>query len=278
MTDLGGVHEPPVSKGIASLLVLGLVGALAFLGWAVLRGEATAESPYPASWDKRVAPYVTIVEKERGYRFQHPVDVRFLSAKEFKKSVRTDAAEFSGEDREEIEQSTGFLRALGLISGDVDLVGAANDANSGLTLAYYSFEDRRITVRGTDITPATRSTLVHELTHALQDQHFGIAARYEELQTARDEDSDSDSTYTMLQAIVEGDAKRIEARYRQSLGAKAQAALDRSNRRLSDRAVDQTASQEVPEALLTILQAPYVLGEGLVETVAADGGNRGWTR
>ena len=45
------------------------------------------------------------------------------------------------------------------------------------TLAFYDPRTQDVYVRGTDTTaPATRVTLAHELTHALQDQHFDLRA------------------------------------------------------------------------------------------------------
>ena len=90
--------------------------------------------------------------------------MRFLPPEEFEKTVTTDDKELDKDDRTELKQFTGLMRALGLISGDVDLFAAFNDFSGAGTLAYYSFEDKRITVRGQRITPAMRSTLVHELT------------------------------------------------------------------------------------------------------------------
>ena len=40
---------------------------------------------------------------------------------------------------------------------------------------------RAARVRGTELTPAVESTLVHELTHALQDQNFDLGKRFEDL-------------------------------------------------------------------------------------------------
>ncbi|HXH80131.1 hypothetical protein [Nocardioides sp.] len=272
MTQYGGT-DAPVTKWVAVPLVLALLATIGFLGWAVFGGQTPTESSHPKAWDKRVKPYVKLVEKSRGFDFMHPVEVRFLPAGEFRKSVRADAAELSGDDREELEKFEGFFRALGLISGDVDLLEASNDASSGATLAYYSFEDRRITVRGKTITAATKSTVVHELTHALQDQHFGIGDQFEALEGADEDDTEADGASSVLRAVVEGDAVRIEAAYAASLNAKERAALVRAQRKLYEEAGDRTARQDVPEVILTLMGAPYALGSSLVEIVAADGGN-----
>ena len=272
MTQYGGT-DAPVSRWVAVPLVLALVATIGFLGWAVFGGQTSTEASHPKAWDKRVKPYVKLVEKSRGFDFMHPVEVRFLPAGEFRKSVRSDAADLSGDDREDLEKFEGFFRALGLVSGDVDLFEASNDASSGATLAYYSFEDRRITVRGKTITAATKSTVVHELTHALQDQHFGIGDQFEALEGADEDDTEAGAASSLLRAVVEGDAERIEARYAESLGTKDRAALVRAERKLSKDAGARTTRQDVPEVILTLMRAPYALGSSLVEMVAVDGGN-----
>ena len=138
----------------------------------------------------------------------HPVAVRFLPPAEFEKSIAADEKELSPEDRAEIEQFTGLMRAFGLLTGDVDLFDAVNDFGTGGTLAYYSFEDERITIRGERLTPAVCGTLVHELTHVLQDQHFKVGDQMEQLR--RVDKNDGTSRATMLNAVVEGDAERVE--------------------------------------------------------------------
>ena len=167
---------------------------------------------HPAAWDARIQPYVKIAEKQRGLEFLHPVEVRFLPPAKFEKTVTTDEKELDKDEREEIEQFTGLMRALGLLSGDVDLFKAVNDLSGGGTLAYYSFDDERITIRGEQLTPAMRSTLVHELTHVLQDQHFKVGAR---MSGCREEAEGRAVHLGVLHArgILEGDAERVEHLY-----------------------------------------------------------------
>ena len=159
---------------------------------------------------------------ERGLRFEHPIHVDFLSVKEFQKQVSSDEEDLSGEDRAEIEQEAGMLRAVGLLEGKVDLFESSNKLAKVGTLGYYSYEDKRIRIRGEKLTPAIQSTLVHELTHALQDQHFDLSTRFKSLENGEDGAS---SAY---RAIVEGDASRIEKAWGGGLRKKAGAALKRS--------------------------------------------------
>jgi hypothetical protein len=257
---------------IFGLVALMVVGA-GLAGVAVLHGKSDKDSgpSYPEAWDSRIAPYAKIAEKERGLTFMHPVAVRFLPAEKFEKEVRTDESELDKEDRAELDQTAGLLRALGLLSGDVDLFDAFNDAYGSGTLAYYSFDDERVTVRGEKVTPAMRSTLVHELTHALQDQHFAVGDRMEKLRKAAKKDDTETTESSVLDAIVEGDARRVETLYRESLSAKQRKALDKSTQDEYNAAIGKL--KKVPKVILTMISSPYTFGEALTRAVAEDGGN-----
>lgn len=190
------------TRATSVLLALVLLVAGAAVGTVVGIGPASAETATPTQWDSRIAPYAKIAEKLRGLTFDAPVPVRFLSPAKFEKTVTSDDESLTAADRRDLRRYTGLLRALGLVTGKVDLFGATNEANGAGTLAYYSFEDKRITIRGQRLTPAVRSTLVHELTHALQDQHFSIGDRMAALDERAD---DTSAEQAVLDAVVEGE-------------------------------------------------------------------------
>lgn len=265
--------EPQIPTWLILGLVVVMIAAAGLAAFVVLdqRKDKDDGPSYPKAWDARILPYVQIVQKQRGLTFLHPVAVRFLPDKEFEKTVRTDQSELSKDDRKQLDQMAGVLRALGLLSGDVDLFDAFNDAYGSGTLAYYSFEDQRVTVRGEKVTPAMRSTLVHELTHALQDQRFAVGTLQERLAKEQKADRDTDSESSVVDAIVEGDARRVESLYRDSLSAKKRKALDRSTQDQYDSAIGKL--KKVPKVVLTLISSPYTLGEGLTEAAAGDGGN-----
>ena len=250
-------------------LALILVVALALIagaGWYFLLRDDDGSS-HPKKWDPRIKPYVDIVEEERGLEFDHPVKVRFLDKAAFEKTVRTNEKDLDKEDRQEIKESTSLFRAFGLISGDVDLFEAFNDASGAGTLAYYSFDDRSITVRGTKLTLASRATLVHELTHALQDQKFKISDRSEEL-GKQAEAGKPTTAGEAFDAIVEGDANRVADRYRTSLSQKEQQALEKAESADTDESDDEL--KKVPKIVTTLMSAPYALGQAVTEAVAED--------
>jgi hypothetical protein len=218
---------------------------------------------YPSAWDSRVTDLVSFVEQHRGHDFKHPVPIDFLTADEYSKHARTDSSELTGEDKQQLETQTGELRALGLVAGDVDLFRAQNDLADNATLASYDPNAKRITVRGTEMTPGLQVTLVHELTHVLQDQYFDVSSKRQDAFTTSQESS-------AFRTIVEGDAVRIENEYLDSLSDEQRQQAENAN----TLQPDDTSLDAVPVALQAFDYAPYALGPPLVSVVKADSGTK----
>lgn len=238
--------------GGALAAVVAAVGIVA----VVLRDDGP---DYPDAWDARVVELVAFVEEERGHDFEHPVPIDFLTPEEYAARTRTDAAELTDEELAGAEQTEGLLRAMGLVDSDIDLLESSNDLSDTGTLAFYDSEIERVIVRGTEITPDLAVTMVHELTHVLQDQVFGL-----------DRLTEGDATSGELAAfrgLVEGDAVRIQNRYEASLDPADQEAI------AAAQGDDQAAIDEegIPEALQAIFALPYALGEGFVSVLEVEG-------
>jgi hypothetical protein len=214
---------------------------------------------YPSSWDPRVADLVGFVERARGHDFRHPVPVSFLTDEEYGARTRTDSATLTDEDRESIAQDEAIFRALGLIDADVDLFEAQNDLTDAGTLAFYDPAEEEIVVRGNELTPDLRVTLVHELTHTLQDQTFPI-------EEARAKEVTSGQSFAHT-ALLEGDAIRIETRYYESLTAEEQQAVDAANA----GGLEDLDAEGIPGPLQALFGAPYAFGDGLLQVLDARG-------
>jgi hypothetical protein len=237
---------------VAALLVS--IGGGAY--WFTTRDHGRS---FPKHWDARVEPLVSFVERERGLDFEHPVDVNFVPEAAFKKSVTTSDDSLTDEDRADIRDTQAFLRALGLIDGGTDLLDEVNRAQSEGVLAYYDPDSKTITVRGTSLDVATRVTLVHEMTHALQDQHFDLSA-------LRKLDHDDESG--AITALVEGDATEVEDAYIDSLSRADHDAYDRENAK-TEAGADFDG---IPAVVRIMFGAPYEFGPTLVQVIKADGG------
>jgi hypothetical protein len=238
-----------------------VIGLTALASGATPARADTARAANPKTWDPRVAAIATSVERLRGLKFAHPVPVRFLADADFAAAQKKDSRPTAA-DKADLERSQNILRALGLIGPDVDLQQAADDLQSSDVLAYYDPAKKRVTIRGADAgNVATRVSVAHELTHALQDQHFGLdgIARNATKQHAE----------TVSRAIIEGDAIRVQNLYEQQLSAADQAAYDAVTKTETANAQAAVAAHHVPDALVALVEAPYDFGPSLVTVAGA---------
>jgi hypothetical protein len=211
------------------------------------------------SWDSRVKPLADFVASERNLEFDHPVPVEFLSDEEFSEAVTEDGEGLSEADQEEAEQFSRLFRAVGLVAGDMDMADMGNELVDEGVLALYDPESKRVLVRGTEITPKLQATLVHELTHALQDQNFDLS-KIDDLETSGEQ--------LGYRALAEGDADRIEMAYVDD--------LDSSEEDEYFEASDEEPDLDsVPPALIAYFSAPYALGDPFVALIDERDGNEG---
>jgi hypothetical protein len=213
-------------------------------------------TPAEAAIDALVTKLERFVEDHRGLKFKQPVKVTLLATDAFTKRI-TDA---SNPDPGESGKASRILRALHLLPAGVD-VGQAQQALLGAAvLGFYDSKTKELVVRGDDgDQPEVREVLVHELTHALQDQWFTLERP--EL------DKKEDDSPLGFQTVYEGDAVRIQTQYHQSLSSADRRRVDEAN-----NAQAGSAEQRAPRALLEQLLFPYQYGPRFTQAlVDADG-------
>lgn len=249
-------------------------GATILLGVAILTlaasGVAAAvvvngRDDHPDRWDPRVLDLVAFVEKERGLTFKHPVPIRFLDDAAFRAEV-TDTEAPDAQGQAEIKSAEAMLRAVGLLSGQVDIAAAGNELAGDGIVGLYDDEDERVLIRGTVLDDERRSTLVHELTHVLQDQSFDLGDYKDE-----DRTSGELAAYT---AVVEADASDVEDAWREALPAAAQEALAEAEGKGS-AAPD---FKGVPPVFIELLGFPYAFGPDFLQAVVDKDGGAGRNR
>ncbi len=220
-------------------------------------------APTPKRWDPRISPIAHEVEKLRKLEFEHPVAVNFLSEAAFEKQVSVDKGKLSASDKRSAERSQSQLRAVGLIGPDVDLLDATSSLQQSGVLAYYENATKSITVKGKNVDDvATRVTLAHELTHALQDQHFDL--------TKAQRDAAKTHSGTVVRTVIEGDAVRIQNAYVDGLSAADQKAYASESAQQGSDARTEQSDAGVPESLSVLFEAPYDLGPIMLDAVLAD--------
>jgi hypothetical protein len=106
-----------------------------------------------------------------------------------------------------------------------------------------------------------RVTLAHELTHVLQDQHFDLT-RIGDFEDGR---------ASVMRALAEGDATRIEDKY---IDEKLTDAERKAYEKESQQGADESQKEvdaKVPPILTTVFSSPYILGPQLIDTLEALG-------
>lgn len=221
----------------------------------------------PRQWDVRVIPFVRFVEHDRGLTFKHPVPVRFLGTQAFQAELTTKPTSLSRSDRAHLDEVAQVLRALGLAETDgASLFNQENTLNSANTEAFYDSDRKAVFIRGTSLDLAGQVTVVHELTHALQDQYFNLSRLNERASRAGNQASDAATS------IIEGDAVTIENDYVSSL-KQGQQNQYYANQNQQAAAAEGAVSSSVPGILQALALTPYDLGPTFVEALLKHGGH-----
>jgi len=249
------------SKPRRRALIVGLAVAVLAAVAVIVGPQGPSEPDHPYSWDPRVVDLVKFVEAEKGFTFHHPVYVDFLADGDYRHEITTDSADLSDQDRKEIEQATGMFRALGLIGADVDLLGAMNQVQGEATAAFYDPRSQRVRVRGTDLTVAVKATLVHELTHALQDQYFDLQ---------REGHFPIEGENDTYRPVFEGDAQRVSHQWVAKL-SDADLAAYNETAETNGETIDLGG---VPDAVVQFFAAPYNFGEPFVDLLVSAQGRK----
>lgn len=227
--------------GLSGFIALGIVVTLLFVRNNPVSPKAepsTSPSPSIAS----VLPELSaFVEEARGLEFLEEVKPTVLSEPEFQEELKKRA------DQTDAGRAGAVLTVLGLLPADTDLAALRAPSEHEMFGFYDPAEKELVTTD--DLTPFARKVLVHELTHALDDQHFGI-----------DRDIAGDQAAAAFDALVEGSAIRVERLYVASLPAAEQEEID--------------AEPTLPSAAEQVLDFPYLFGPTFVEALVDAGPGR----
>lgn len=242
---------PAVSMAAAAivvLLALGLVGLVVHeprrvQGRGPARGTGIADV---------LSELMGFVERERGLPFLEKVDVVLVDDEEFDARLGSP----DPDTRDKIEEVEAVLLAMGLVRPDVDLLAIVEEFAKQAVLGFYDAGSGELVVRGAEATPLARTTVVHELVHALEDQHFDL-----------ERPDLGDEAAAGLQALAEGSAVVVEERYVDSLSA-----AERRSAEGAELALGRGVVAAMPEVVQIAFGFPYAFGPNLVRAVLDAGG------
>lgn len=216
--------------------------------------SAAPPAPVPPEVTAAVHQLMAFVETARGLHFKADVPVALLDDAAFRAKVAAGA----GVSAADATKLAKVLHALGLLAANTDVAGSEERLTAGAVIGLYDPKSRSLLVRGAALTPLVRYTLVHELTHALQDQWFGL--------DRPDLAKRNDESPLAFSALVEGDAVRIQTKYLNSLPKVEQDSITQA-----ENAVSPNVSS-VPDVLVQLLYFPYQYGVRFVNTLVAVAG------
>jgi hypothetical protein len=215
-----------------------------------------AAVPAASSIDQAVPALSAFVEKERGLKFKTPVTVTVLEEGAFKARL---AERRLAPAEEEARQAQGVMRALGLIGPSVDLAAQVKRLSTGSASAFYDTAANELVVKAGPATPFANKILVHELTNALDDQHFELDRPA--LRGAGVEAGDA------FEAVAQGVAARVEEHYVATLSAADRQAVQTEQRRLAAQ-----IPRDIPQYVLVSFGFPFTAGLRLANALASAGG------
>ncbi len=264
----GANSRGPAIVGMAAIVIvaLALAGVIVAIAATTSIREVAAGAvdeggdPSPR-WDPRVEPLAAFVAQTRGRPFKHPVAVEFLDDEAFRAKITGSVDEATTEDEKALAVSTAQLRALGLVPADFDLAAQTEQLVGEGTLAFYDSKGETITIRGENLDEMAKVSVVHELTHAWQDQHFDLDRR----------DTMDDMKAATFRTVAEGDATVVEDRFIDQFTDAESAAYERRSEEISSSVTEGLA--DVPDVLRALFASPYAIGRPFVQVLDTDGGN-----
>ncbi len=140
-----------------------------------------------------------------GLKFKHDVPYALMDKDQLRRYLEQRMRETMKPADERAEEIT--LKMLGLVPADFDLRQTTVDVLTEQAAAFYDYNKKKLFIlEGSGGTEEERVALVHELAHALADQHFHLAKYIQEGMR-------SDDSATARQAVMEGQATWLMAAY-----------------------------------------------------------------
>lgn len=241
------------SRIVLPAVLLALAAAAAVT--SAVAGARPSGAGADAGVRDRLPALIAFVEQERGLELRREVDVQVLDDEAFVEAFRRD--DQGGEPAYDLGATYG---ALGLADPETfgEDVDAALDEE---VVGFYDPVREELVVRQRPLDAYFDLVMVHELTHAVQDQWFKID---------RPELFDGTERALAFGAVVEGDASRVERAWYASRSAAERALVDRVEGRAPGEAAYEAALGG--GALDSELDFAYVAGLPLVDALLAQGG------
>lgn len=213
----------------------------------------------------QIAELMARTEEIRGLPFLETPSVAILDEQEFADRVSTMIAEEL--DEEETATDARMFTLLGMLEPDMDLYSFLIDLYTEQVAGFYDGDTKELVVPASPdgFTPLQKITVVHELVHALTDQHFEFNTEYD----VRNDAGTGDDASALL-GLVEGDATYFQFIYLEDLSP-----LEAVQAVTEALTIDTAVLDAAPSWLAADLTFPYEQGLTFVTSLVSDGGIAG---
>lgn len=292
MSSLGPGPMPESPKRTPALVAIAVfallaVSATALAGYGLLRGDpppaaavkfggeaddadpttvTTTSGGLTASQAATVETLEAQVSEIRGLAWKSELPVRIVSKAELAARVRDLTATDRAEHADDIADAEATLKLVGLFPPGLDFAGTIDELLSDNVLGFYDDETKDLFVGadpGQPLSVGTQGIVVHELVHALTDQHFDFGTRGRAL-----DDADLTEESFALSALIEGDAEVTAALWAE----RNLSAGERRRMTEQQQGSDTGAIDRAPPYLLNSLYFPYQQGAEFVTSLVRAGG------
>jgi hypothetical protein len=153
---------------------------------------------------EQVGPILDGLSQITGWKVERKVPAEILHQSEFKRLMQDHMNDSS---KREVRAEELTLKMFGLVPPDFNLVGETVDLLSEQAAAFYDYNKKRLFILdSTKDDEEAHLALVHELAHALADQHHSLGKYMKE-------GNPDDDASTARQAVMEGQATWLSWAY-----------------------------------------------------------------
>ncbi len=202
---------------------------------------------------------IITAQEIRGLPFLSPPNITVVTDAELEARVRA----LIEEEADDFPADDALYKLLGLLDQGADLESMLTDLYGTQVAGFYDGETGEIVVpaRQDGLSLLQQGTMLHELVHALADQHFGFDALFGAMV-----DEERLDEATAYQALIEGDATLAEVMWVQSLS---QQELGRFVAESLE--IDSSGLDAVPQFIRDSLFFPYDTGLRFVQELFETG-------
>ncbi len=222
---------------------------------------AARPSPTRTAEDSAFDEIAQDAARLRGLRIRSEIEEDYLSREQLRERLEKQIEEDLKPG--DIEADERLLQIFGLAPEGLDLQELYVDLYSGQISGLYDPETESINVvsSGRKLNALGELTYAHEVTHALQDQHYDLEKLYDRAE------KQNDDALLAVQSLVEGDASVL------SYGDYLRANPELSSK-IKDALAEEQAAAQLPPNVPPIIQETLVFpyDEGAIFVVTVRGG------